>query len=37
MADEAARLAPTLGWPAVAAQYAALAERIVADREAVPA
>jgi glycosyltransferase involved in cell wall biosynthesis len=37
MAGEAARLAPALSWPAVAGQYADLAERIVPGLEAVPA
>jgi polysaccharide biosynthesis protein PslF len=37
MAIEAARLAPTLGWPAVAGQYARLAERILSAPEPVPA
>jgi len=37
MAGEAARLAPTLGWPAVADQYASLAERILSAPEPVPA
>ena len=37
MADEAARLAPSLGWPAVAGHYAALADHILAEHEAVPA
>ena len=35
MAAEAARLAPSLGWPAVAAQYAALADHLLAPRGAV--
>jgi glycosyltransferase involved in cell wall biosynthesis len=34
MAAEAARIAPSLGWPAVAARYAALADRLVARRGA---
>jgi hypothetical protein len=33
MAARAAVLAPQLGWPAVAAQYRALAEQILAVRE----
>ncbi|MHB8437080.1 MAG: glycosyltransferase [Acidimicrobiales bacterium] len=37
MAGEAARLAPGLGWPAVAGPYADLAEQILTAREAVPA
>jgi len=37
MAGEAARLAPTLGWRAVAGQYASLAERILSAPEPVPA
>jgi glycosyltransferase involved in cell wall biosynthesis len=37
MAAEAARLAPSLGWPAVAEQYAALGDRVLAHRRAVPA
>jgi polysaccharide biosynthesis protein PslF len=36
MADEAARLAPALGWPAVARQYAELADRVLAGLEAAP-
>jgi glycosyltransferase involved in cell wall biosynthesis len=35
MAAEAARLAPSLGWPAVAEQYAGLADRLLAHRGAV--
>jgi len=35
MAAEAGRLAPSLGWPAVAGQYAALADRMLANRGAV--
>ena len=37
MACEAARLAPTLGWRAVADEYASLAERILSAPEPVPA
>ena len=37
MAAEAARLAPALGWPAVAGQYAGLADRLLAHQRAVPA
>jgi glycosyltransferase involved in cell wall biosynthesis len=37
MAGEAARLAPAFGWPAVARQYAALADNLLADAQAVPA
>lgn len=37
MAHEAARLAPTFGWPAVARQYAALADNLLTDAQAVPA
>ncbi|HMG44365.1 MAG TPA: glycosyltransferase [Acidimicrobiales bacterium] len=37
MAAEAARLAPGLGWPAVAGQYADLADHILDEHEAVPA
>ena len=37
MAREAARLAPALSWPAVARQYAALADGLVLDSQAVPA
>lgn len=37
MAREASRLAPTLGWLAVAGQYASLAERILSAFEPVPA
>lgn len=37
MAREASRLAPTLGWLAVAGQYASLAERILSAPEPVPA
>lgn len=37
MAGEAARIAPALGWPAVAGQYTGLAERILIGLEAVPA
>jgi len=37
MADEAARLAPGLGWPAVARQYADLADRVIAALEPAPA
>jgi glycosyltransferase involved in cell wall biosynthesis len=37
MAGEAARLAPALSWPAVARQYAALADGLVLDTQAVPA
>jgi glycosyltransferase involved in cell wall biosynthesis len=37
MAREAARLAPAFGWPAVARQYGGLAERLLANAEAVPA
>jgi hypothetical protein len=35
MTAEAARLAPALGWPAVAEQYAELADRVLAGRGAV--
>jgi len=37
MEAEAARLAPALGWPAVAAQYVTLAERLLSCSRAVPA
>ena len=37
MAREAARLAPTFGWPAVARQYTALADNLLTDAQAVPA
>jgi glycosyltransferase involved in cell wall biosynthesis len=37
MADEAARLAPSLGWPAVAAQYDDLADHLLDEHETVPA
>jgi glycosyltransferase involved in cell wall biosynthesis len=37
MASEAARLAPALGWPAVAKQYATLADGLILASEAVPA
>ncbi|MGP8206493.1 MAG: glycosyltransferase [Acidimicrobiales bacterium] len=37
MAREAARLAPTFGWPAVARRYTALADNLFADSQAVPA
>ncbi len=37
MAREASRLAPTLGWQAVAREYASLAERILNAPEPVPA
>jgi glycosyltransferase involved in cell wall biosynthesis len=37
MAAEAARLAPALGWPAVAGQYAGLADRLLTHQRAVPA
>lgn len=37
MAAEAARLAPTLGWVAVAGQYAGLTDRILGAPEPVPA
>src|SRR5690606_6661102 len=35
MAAEARRLAPELSWPAVAAQYAELAERVFAGQQSV--
>jgi glycosyltransferase involved in cell wall biosynthesis len=37
MAAEARRIAPALAWPAVAAQYGALGDRLLAQREVVPA
>jgi glycosyltransferase involved in cell wall biosynthesis len=37
MAREAARLAPSFGWPAVSRQYADLAERLLVGCKAVPA
>jgi polysaccharide biosynthesis protein PslF len=37
MASEAARLAPALGWSAVAGQYASLTERVLIASEPVPA
>jgi hypothetical protein len=37
MAREAARLAPGFAWPAVARQYAALADDLLADAQAVTA
>jgi glycosyltransferase involved in cell wall biosynthesis len=37
MATEAARLAPSLGWPAVAEQYAALTSRMLTHQGALPA
>ena len=36
MAAEARRLGPSLAWPAVAGRYAALGERLLADRQVVP-